>query len=304
MILFNVLQKSNSNTYTSNITDVRQNFNLYSNNNASLSLEQDKKKKESTKDLFAQLIFSIIGAFGIDETNKWMQTQLRKNITDRILNKKHEFSEDYIVELTKKMGEKNGLILEKDVFLNIDAEGIYSGASFLEKNKVEIPEIKGDLILLPKTELISVFHEMGHAIIENKTSLLKYLQRFRGNYIYVATALYAMANHKPKEEKVAKFNVKEQKMDNNKKTSNWRYLIPFIAFSPELITEIIASKHGLNFLKGEKINENLLKATKKHYLAAFATYLFVPTSIVIFDKLYNVVNDKLFNKPKLKKEGF
>lgn len=252
---------------------------------------KEKKDEESNKDLILKIIVALGSVVGINFINEKLQNQLRKYITNPILNREHVMDEKYILDLAKKMGEKNGLTGDKEIEIIMDPDTSSRTAGFIEKHKIDMPEIKGGAIGISQKELISIFHEMGHAIIENKKFLLKHLQRFRGEYAYVASFLYAIANHKPKRNE--DLNLNEQK-DKTKSSSykNARYLIPFIAFAPELITEIKASKYGLKFLKEEKVGPKLIGAAKKHYLAAFATYLFVPTSIVITDKLYNFINEK------------
>ena len=75
------------------------------------------------------------------------------------------------------------------------------------------------------------------------------------------------------------------------------YVIPLIAFSPELITEFKASQYGLKFLKGKvkegAIEKSLFNKIKKSYITCFSTYLFIPVSIMLVDALRNSVNKQV-----------
>ena len=75
------------------------------------------------------------------------------------------------------------------------------------------------------------------------------------------------------------------------------YVIPLLAFSPELITEFKASQYGLKFLKSKvkdgAIDKALFNKIKKSYITCFSTYLFIPVSIMLVDALRNSVNKKV-----------
>ncbi len=154
-------------------------------------------------------------------------------------------------------------------------------------------------IKVTKDTLISLPHEIGHAVEEHSTKLLKKLQRYRGRYAALALILYGLG--------------REKSQDAQNKTSLWgkiqntlykyNILIPLIAFSPELITEFAASKIGIDYIKQHiknlKINagknaqsiaksQNILKVAKKHYVVAFCTYLSLP--------LFAVLDNYIFKK--------
>ena len=153
-------------------------------------------------------------------------------------------------------------------------------------------------ITVTKKTLISLPHEIGHAVQEHSTNLLKRLQRSRGRYAKLALILYGLGREKP---------------SNGDKQSLWglaqnllhkyNVLIPLIAFTPELITEFAASKIGIDYIKtyikNLKTNatknaksiansEQILKTAKKHYAVAFCTYLALP--------LFAVLDNFIFKK--------
>ena len=83
--------------------------------------------------------------------------------------------------------------------------------------------------------------------------------------------------------------------------------IPLIAYAPELITEGAATRYGLKYLKSiredvvqkqvdkgiikelpdkaKMISKDLYKTIKHSYIACFCTYLLIPVSLIIADKL-------------------
>ncbi|MDD3437443.1 MAG: hypothetical protein PHC64_09865 [Candidatus Gastranaerophilales bacterium] len=63
-----------------------------------------------------------------------------------------------------------------------------------------------------------------------------------------------------------------------------------MAFSPELITEAKASLEGIKFLKKTNISKAALHNIKMSYLTCFATYLFIPVSIMLIDAVRNSAN--------------
>jgi len=148
-------------------------------------------------------------------------------------------------------------------------------------------------IKVTKNTLISLPHEIGHAVQEHSTKFFKALQRNRGNYTTLALLLYGLGRSKPINKKG------EETISTKLQNLLYKYnvLVPLIAFSPELITEYKASKIGIDYLKKhvnsveEKLKhaasnkqlstqltnaKSILKAAKKHYAIAFCTYLALP----------------------------
>jgi len=132
-------------------------------------------------------------------------------------------------------------------------------------------------IRVSKNTLLSLPHEIGHAVQENSTVVYKALQRFRGNYTILALLLYGLGRNKSTNKKG------KETFIGKAQNALYKYnlLVPLLAFSPELITEFKASKIGIDYLKQIKAPKNILKAAKKHYAIAFCTYLALPAFAVI-----------------------
>lgn len=156
-----------------------------------------------------------------------------------------------------------------------------------------------NFIKVTKDTIISLPHEIGHAVQEHSTSILKKLQRSRGRYSALALVLYGLGREIPKnaQEKQSIF----EKLQNI--LHKYNIFIPLIVFLPELITEFAASKIGIDYIKKHiknlKTNEflnakaienskNILKATKKYYAVAYCTYLSLP--------LFAVLDNYIFKK--------
>ncbi len=154
-------------------------------------------------------------------------------------------------------------------------------------------------IKVTKDTLISLPHEIGHAVEENSTKFLKKLQRSRGKYAALALILYGLGREKPANTKGG------QTLWGKFQNFLYKYnlLVPLIAFSPELITEFAASKIGIDYIKEHIKNlktdtvknaksiaksKNILKVAKKHYAVAFCTYLSLP--------LFAILDNYIFKK--------
>lgn len=155
-----------------------------------------------------------------------------------------------------------------------------------------------NFIKVTKDTIISLPHEIGHAVEEHSTNFLKKLQRSRGKYAALALILYGLGREKPANSQNQSFIGKVQNV-----LYKYNLLVPFIAFLPELVTEFAASKIGIDYIKEhiEKLktnvtknaqsitkSENILKVAKKHYAIAFCTYLSLP--------LFAVLDNYIFKK--------
>lgn len=199
--------------------------------------------------------------------------KINNHFTKRINNDR------LLAELAVEMRQKEGL--DKSVKLNLGAKGeAYFNHS---SNKV----------VLGPDKMSAAFHELGHAVIENKTNFLRKLQRSRGHYTAYSLLLYGLLANTVRPNYYQGFDETfGQKV--RRKILNLGVAIPLIAFSPELITEYKASKTGLKFLKEKlkegKINKSMFKNIKGSYIACFGTYLFIPVSIMLLDALRNSAN--------------
>lgn len=157
---------------------------------------------------------------------------------------------------------------------------------------------KGNNVVVGKDKFSALFHEIGHAVEENNTKFFKTLQRGRGNYTLLSLALYTLL-------------AQRQKKNGESKSDA---IIPLLAFAPELITEAKATIEGLKYLdtKTNKPNKPFLsknislktfKNIRRSYLTCFATYLFVPISIMLVEALRKSA-DKAIQRHQERKNGF
>lgn len=243
------------------------------------------------KDGLLSLTNGLIGLFGFNAVlwgiqdfvnGKILVGKINKHYTDKIHN------ELQLTQLASKMLEDNGL--DKTVKREIGRNG---EAYFTAL---------GNKIVTGADKSSALFHEIGHSIIENNTTLLKGLQRFRGNYTILALGLYALMSQGQKKNQDV-FGDEKQGFFTKAKNflSRSTLLVPLLAFSPELITEAMASKLGIDFLSKQqklgKISEEALKNIKKSYAACFGTYLFIPVSIIMMELLTSGI-EKEINKHK------
>lgn len=163
-------------------------------------------------------------------------------------------------------------------------------------------------IYTSKNSRLSLFHEMGHALNDNKSYIPKFLQKYRNLYNYIASpcAIFAIALSSPQ-------NVKNNKQNNHNNENNnsniltklknsfvkFSPLILFLSFMPEVLEEGIASLKGQKFAKNV-LDKDIFKKVKRSNLLGFSTYLLraiiFSLSLWITLKLKNMLQDKLLNK--------
>ena len=239
-----------------------------------------------------------------------------KKLTDgffaRYFSRKQNIDEKEMKSITTNM-LKDKKMMEKPC-TSIE---YYTDASFAEILK-NTPKTKGKLkkiiisprgddaffnhvdnyIKVTKNTLISLPHEIGHAVQEHSTKLLKRLQLMRGKNAQLALLLYGLGRAKPADNSNQSFFGKIQNF-----LYKYNVLIPLLVFAPELITEFMASKIGIDSIKKHITNlktnttknnksiinsEKILKTAKKHYAIAFCTYLSLP--------LFAVLDNLIFQK--------
>lgn len=240
----------------------------------------------SIKDSFLMLTGDALGLVGFNVGLAWLQNlvsgkllvgKINKHFTDNITPEEQA----KLPSLAKEMLEQHGL---KDK-VEINYKGGKGEAFYTHTGDPE-RKIRANSILVGKDTHSSLFHEIGHAVEENNTTIFKKLQRGRGRYAYISMLLYAMLSGR-KQQNDGSYSI-------GSALSKADVAIPLIAFAPELITEAKASLTGLKFLKEKKIagkiSESLYKNTRHSYLACFGTYLFVPLSIIIMDALSSGAN--------------
>ena len=239
----------------------------------------------SIKDTFLTITDGALGVVGLNAALWWVQGfvngkllvgKINKHFTDKITPEEKV----KLPSLAQEMLEKHGLhegAKKVNIFEGQPGQAFYTHVG---DPKIELPP---NSIVVGKNQHSSLFHEIGHAVEENNTSIFKKLQRGRGNYTVLALALYALLSGR------------KQQDDGNysigSSLSKSDVAIPLLAFAPELATEAKASIEGLKFLKGKIGKESsLYKNIRKSYLTCFATYLFIPLSIIIMDALRSGAN--------------
>lgn len=235
---------------------------------------RDDYQNHPVRDLFFTLTDDIVGLTGLNAALWYIQSFVNGKILSGKINKHFtskitEEQKNKFPSMAYEMLEEKGLKDKVKLFQGKPDEAFFTH--------------QGNFIKVGKDQYSALFHEIGHAVEENNTVILKKLQRFRGKYTILSLALYALLSQRQKND------------DGNQSIlSKSDALIPLIAFSPELITEAKASQIGLKFLK-EKLNagvieKSLYKNIKKSYITCFATYLFIPVSIMLMDALRNGAN--------------
>lgn len=234
-----------------------------------------------------------IGVIVREALQKWSN-----NFFSNYFSKHPDVNKDELIIINNKMLADKIKESKNSAFKNIHVEIAKSGqdAYFDHIN---------NRIRVTMDTLISLPHEIGHAVQEHSTKIFRTLQRNRGNYTILALLLYGIGRSKPTNKKGEKTTF--SKIQNL--LYKYNVIVPLLAFSPELITEFKASQIGIDYLKNytkevetqlkkKPTNKSLmqkaansksiLKAAKKHYAIAFCTYLSLP----VFTMLDNFIIDK------------
>lgn len=242
---------------------------------------------QGIKDLAVTLTNDVVGLIGVNVALMAIQRFVNGQILIGKINKHFtknitEADNHKIVDLAVEMRQE-----KLDGKLNF-VQGKSGEAYYTHQGN---GPIKPNSVVVGEDSYSSLFHEIGHAVEENKTTVLKQLQRGRGHYTEVALGLYMLMSMRPKKNDY--YQDENQGIGDKIKhfLSHSDAVIPLLAFSPELITEAKASQYGLKFLK-EKLGKDasLYKNIKKSYLTCFATYLFIPVSIMLVDAIRNSAN--------------
>lgn len=239
------------------------------------------------KDKLFRLTNSVLGTIGFNAALWWLQDfvngkvlvgKINKHFTNGIKNPEE------LMPLAFEMRQKEGLNNSVKISGGNKGEACFSHI--------------GNEVIVGEDQLSSLFHEIGHAKIENKTEFLKLLQRNRGNYTILSLALYSLMSQKRHQSEDA-FGDHKKSLGTKIKNflSRSTLLVPLLAFSPELITEAKASQYGLKFLKEKvaqgKLDKNIYSKIKKSYATCFGTYLFIPISIILMELLFSGVEKEV-----------
>lgn len=263
---------------------------------------------QGLKDLAVTLTNDVVGFLGVNAVLLGMQKFVNGNILIGKINK--HFTKDITNEDNKKLIDVAIQMREKhDLHQGPKRVEILPGTN----GEAYFTHV-GNKVVVGQDQISSLFHEIGHAVEENKTTVLKQLQRFRGHYTELSLALYMLMSMRPKNKD--NYYQEDQNQGVGSKIANFvsksDAVIPLIAFAPELITEAKASQYGLKFLKSkigdtkinpEMIEKSLYNKIKKSYLTCFATYLFIPVSIMLVDAIRNSAN-KAMQRRKAERNQF
>lgn len=259
---------------------------------------QDENIFDKLRNGFLSLTSSVMGLVGFNAALWFIQEKVNSNLLIGKINKHYtdKIKDDGLLKkMSEEMLKKHKLTDTVSNATGANGEAYYTAI--------------GNKIVIGKDKASALFHEIGHAVIENNTTILKKLQNFRGNYSILALALYAlMPQHRTPNYDMYGRRKREGIFEKIKNLiTNPTVIIPLVAFSPELITEAKASKIGLKFLKEKvksgAIENSLYKNIKKSYLTCFATYLFIPISIIIMDSLQNSV-DRYRERRRMRQEQY
>lgn len=242
--------------------------------------QEPQSPLQGLKDLAVTLTNDAIGFLGINAVLLAVQKFVNGDILIGKINK--HFTKDIdsknidkLDNLADEMLQKHGLTDKVRRFDGPNGEAFFNH----EKN----------IVVVGKDKYSALFHEIGHAVEENKTTFFKTLQRGRGHYAEASLLLYALLG--------------QNKSDDNKLST----IIPLVAFAPELITEAKASLEGLKFLKEkvklQQLEKSVFKKIRSSYLTCFATYLFIPVSIMLVDAIRNSAN-KAMQRRKAERSQF
>lgn len=238
------------------------------------------------------IIFSIVAfSFGIMLLQRYVNGKFLINFLDKKFTAKiKDF--DRFEDLAVKMRKEHNLQDKVKIFITRGDDAYYTP--------------QGNRVVVGEKQKSALFHELGHAVIENNTSLLSLLQNGRGQYGNIAILLNAIsmgtaAKHSKRLDKHKDNKNNKDKNKINKETKKPEpnklgkfliknpYIIPIAAFSPELITEFGASTYGLKFLKKElktgNVSKKVFKNIKRSYITCFSTYFFIPISVIIVNYL-------------------
>lgn len=294
--MINSVNIANTSNLSANYADIQARKNPTTSKNIQFGYRDDDYNSHPVRDLFLTLTNGMVGLVGVNTALWWIQNfvngkllvgKINKHFTDKI--KDNDKLEKLAFEM-REHHELNDGPQKVNIFRGKPGEAFYTHAG----NNI----IPANSIVVGKNNYSSLFHELGHAVEENKTNIFKKLQRFRGNYTILALGLYALLSQNKKPQRTLDENENQgvgAKIKNFLSKSN--AVIPILAFSPELITEAKASTEGLKFLRTKISNKSALyKNIRASYITCFLTYLFVPVSIMLMDTLQRSVEKRIHHK--------
>lgn len=289
--MINSVNIGNISNFSAKSTDTQSCKNSFSPTRNMSFGHEDEYKSHPIRDLFVTITDDFVGLVGFNAALWWLQDfvngkllvgKINKHFTNKIKDN------DELEKLARQMLNENKLDRNDAKHVHLKLDGAPGQAFYTHVGNGST--IKPNSIVVEKNNYSSLFHEIGHAIEENKTNVFKWLQRGRGNYTILSLALYTLLSQNQKPQN---YDDDDENQGIGGKIRNFlsksNAVIPLLAFSPELITEGKASQTGLKFLKEKlgkgEITKELYKNIRRSYLTCFATYLFIPVSIMLMDSL-------------------
>ncbi|MDD3593201.1 MAG: hypothetical protein PHX18_01075 [Candidatus Gastranaerophilales bacterium] len=138
--------------------------------------------------------------------------------------------------------------------------------------------MKDKMVYYTKNTLSALPHELGHAIIDNKTKFMSFLQKnFYGkpfmifNYLFLAAMGLNIASKQLRKQDGGKYELLEK---TNKFVDKHYTLIGMLGFAPLLLSEFGASAIAVSYaIKNKNFGRGNLIKLIASYAAAFGTYL-------------------------------
>lgn len=214
---------------------------------------------------------------------------------------KEELNNNKQISKIVKNSPLNKYLDESDI-LDIAAKSVAqmfktgSNAAYLQNaNKIILPD---------KVLQTSVFHEMGHALNNNGSKMLKYLQKARplANKLPGIILTASLLNKRKTTDKPSD-NKAKKVLDGVKKNAG---KLTVLAMLPMVLEEGIASIRGdkiaRNLVKDGKLTNELLKKVRLTNVAGFCSYTLLLATTVLSTKLAIKVKDDIQEKYELKKQ--
>ena len=192
------------------------------------------------------ILAGIGSTVGLNRLQKYL---LEKGFKDEIDNKR--IDENHLAKKLRKKANELGIKL-------VDNSGARNGGNFFRSSEKSIYLDK-----LGRLSPSTIAHELGHAEIESKKSLLRYLQRSKYKYNQSSTGMktvhplagFAAGYHNSE--------LRDEGKEENKALKWGTRLAPAILSIPMLAVEGGASLKGLRLLKNSGYGKDALKNSRK-----------------------------------------
>ena len=282
------------------------------NNNCSYGVKQNSQNKSSVsfcsdqnnnqaKWLLDYFGYTIINSVANRIGDKIQSLAYENMTTDKF----QEISEDRAKNLADEMIKKFDMNSVKRKFCTDEEMQIIFKTSGI--NAYFLP--KKNIAAAPKIMPSLIFHELGHAVIENKTTFLKFLQTHSNLGKRVLPWLWLVM---PFIDSIAGQQKAADKDSPFAKITNFIHnhvgSLVFLTFLPQLISEGMASHYGVTFAKiaqkAGKLSEKEVSHIEHRYKWAFITYLTAAGVAALTIKAYEMFRDRLFGYSTKKQNDY